>query len=183
MAWSPSKLPDVLASTCGWPSTSVMSSLCDSRGCPLLAGSAIHTWLACLVLRPQSQLLQCAPGPWSPRQGSNLIGTGAHAASGPVAPFGVYCRLFCVFFSLEIKHWPEVRGDSQVWRHGGGLGEFSGCEKCVRVGWAMSSADMSTIGRFFRASWSMPEDGVEIPASPAGSSGASDEDLHFLLLL
>lgn len=50
MSWSPSKLPDVLALTCGWSSTSVMSPLCDSRGCPLLAGSAVHTWLAGLVV-------------------------------------------------------------------------------------------------------------------------------------
>ena len=50
MAWSPSKQPDVLAFTCGWSSTSVMSSLCDSRGCPLLAGSAVRTWLAWLVV-------------------------------------------------------------------------------------------------------------------------------------
>lgn len=50
MAWSPSKLPDVLALTCGWSSTSVMPPLYDSRGCPLLAGSAVHTWLAGLVV-------------------------------------------------------------------------------------------------------------------------------------
>lgn len=82
MAWSHSKLPDALAFIRGWSLTSVMSSLCDSRGPPLLAGWAVHTWLDCLVVWNHS--FYCAPR----SQSACLDGAQILSAPQPTQPLG-----------------------------------------------------------------------------------------------
>lgn len=120
MAWSRSKLPDALAFTCGWPSTSVMSALCDSQGSPLLAGSAVHTWLACLVVWNHS--FYCTP--WS--QSGRLDRAQIFTEPKPLSLQAHWliwfrCLLFCAI-SFWIQHCRRVcrahtSGDGVAWEN------------------------------------------------------------------
>lgn len=128
MAWSHSKLPDALAFACGWSSTSVMSSLCDSQGSPLLAGSAVHTWLACLVW---DHSFYCAPRSQTGRLDRAQILTEPE----PRQPPGLLARLVllhvvscCLLLGQTLSQ--GVSG-SQIWRLGRVLRLLEMCV-CVR---------------------------------------------------
>lgn len=139
MAWSPSKLPDVLALTCGWSSTSVMCLLSVTPEGALFLPARLFTlgWLA----------LSLAIAVFTAHPGAGLV-----ASTGPrfvqyESPFGLWalwpvcscCRLFCAVFDGELRCRPRVPRDSKSadrW-----LGRtLRSLEMWVCVVWAMLSA-------------------------------------------
>lgn len=170
MAWSHSKPPHALAFARGWSLTSVMPALCGSPGSPLLAGSAVHTWLACLVVANDS--FYCAPG-----SRSGCL-DGAQTFPEPAQPSGqVVCSLWwhvlCCFL-WELRHCPRSRG-SQVW---GWLGRILRL-KCVCGGGVITRADNLVPSNISSASPSTAKDGVEFLASSLSSCATLNEELSF----
>lgn len=113
MAWSRAKLPDALAFTCGWSLTTVTPSFCDSPGSSLPAGSALRTWLACLVVA-NGRFYRAAQSPSGCLNGSETFSV----------PEPACCMIFCAvsFWTLSRDGQGLPSLETQ-----GGLGESFGC--------------------------------------------------------
>lgn len=133
MAWSRSRPPTASARTCGWSAASVISSLCGSQGSLLLTSSAVHTWLACLVV--------CDHGPHAdpeadlePHQGLDFISIEATRPLGQSAISVCYIAGFPFISIWRLSVVPECEGAAEP---GESLGYRNLCDG--GLGWPQRS--------------------------------------------